>query len=76
VVQSQSRQIVLETLYLAPRKKSITRNGLVEWVKVNALSLNPKTTRKSTVNILLFKYHFHYAKSGIFRKMADLKATV
>jgi hypothetical protein len=43
VVQSQPRQIVLQTL---SQKKTHHKNGLIEWLKVKALSSNPSTTGK------------------------------
>jgi hypothetical protein len=43
VVQSQPRQIVQETLF---QKKPITKKGLVEWLKVKALSSIPITAKK------------------------------
>jgi hypothetical protein len=42
MVQSQLRQIVLETL----ARKTPHKKGLVEWLKVWALSSNPSTTKK------------------------------
>jgi hypothetical protein len=41
-VQSQPRQIVLETL----SQKTLHKNGLVEWLKVKDLSSNPSATKK------------------------------
>jgi hypothetical protein len=41
-VQSQPRQIVGETFIL---KKPITKTGLVEWLKVKALSSNSSTPK-------------------------------
>jgi hypothetical protein len=43
VVQSQPGQIVSETL---SQKKTITKKGLVDWLKVKALSSNPSTAKK------------------------------
>jgi ribosomal protein S21 len=43
VVQSQPGQIVHQTL---SRKKSITKIGLVEWLKVKTLTSSPSTTKK------------------------------
>jgi hypothetical protein len=42
VVQSQSKQIVHKTLF----QKYLTQKGLGEWLKVQALSLSPSTTKK------------------------------
>jgi hypothetical protein len=42
MVQSQPRQIIHETL----SQKPITKTGLVEWLKVEALSSSPSTTKK------------------------------
>jgi hypothetical protein len=42
-VQSQPRQIVLESL---TRKKKITKIRLVEWLKGKALSSNPQYSKK------------------------------
>jgi hypothetical protein len=42
VVQSHPGQIVHKTL---SQKKKITKIGLVEWLKVKALSSNPSTTK-------------------------------
>jgi hypothetical protein len=42
-VGSQPRQIVQETL---SQKKKNHKKGLVEWLKVKALSSNPSTTKK------------------------------
>jgi plasmid maintenance system antidote protein VapI len=42
-VQSQPGQIVQEMLC---RKKNITKTGLVEWLKVKALSSSPSITEK------------------------------
>jgi hypothetical protein len=44
-IQSQSRQVILGDPIL---KKSITKKGLAEWLKVKALSSNPSTTRVDT----------------------------
>jgi hypothetical protein len=43
VVQSQPQQIVHETL---SRKKPLAKIRLVEWLKLQALSSNPSTTKK------------------------------
>jgi hypothetical protein len=43
MVRSQPRQIVYETL---SRKKAFTKTGLVEWLKVKALSSSPSTAKK------------------------------
>jgi hypothetical protein len=43
-VQSQPGQIVGEAL--SQEKKKITEKGLVEWLKVKALSSNSRTTKK------------------------------
>jgi hypothetical protein len=47
--QSQPGLIVHETLF---QKKSLIKKGLVEWLKVQALSSNPSTAtkKKSSVN--------------------------
>jgi hypothetical protein len=42
MVQSQLGQIVCETL----SRKPFTKIGLVEWLKVKALSSSPSTTKK------------------------------
>jgi hypothetical protein len=42
-VQSQSRQIVCETL---SQKNPLTKKGLVEWLKVYALSSKPSTEKE------------------------------
>jgi hypothetical protein len=42
VVRSQPRQIVLESF----SQKPFTKIGLVEWLKVKALSSSPSTTKK------------------------------
>jgi hypothetical protein len=41
MIQSQPRQIVCETL---SRKKPLYKKGLVEWLKVEALSSKPSNT--------------------------------
>jgi hypothetical protein len=41
-VQSQPGQIVQETL----SQKYLTQKGLVEWLKMKALSSSPSTTKK------------------------------
>jgi ribosomal protein S21 len=43
-VQSQPGQILPKTL--VKKKKKNHKNGLVEWLKVKALSSNPSTTKK------------------------------
>jgi hypothetical protein len=43
VVQSQPRQIVRKTLYL---ENTSHKKGLVEWLKVKALSSNPNSKKK------------------------------
>jgi hypothetical protein len=51
MVQSQQWQIVQETL--SQKKKPTTKNkGLVEWLKVQALSSNPSTTKKNPLGNL------------------------
>jgi hypothetical protein len=42
MVQNQLGQIVLET----PSRKTITKKGLVGWLKVLALSSSPSTAKK------------------------------
>jgi hypothetical protein len=42
MVQSQPRQIVHETL---SQKKTITKKGLVEWLKMLALISSPSTAK-------------------------------
>jgi hypothetical protein len=42
MVQSQPRQIVHKTL----SQKLVTKIGLVEWLKVKALSSSPSTAKK------------------------------
>jgi hypothetical protein len=42
MVQSQPRQIVHKTL----SQKNRTQKGLAEWLKVKALSSNPRTSKK------------------------------
>jgi hypothetical protein len=49
VVWSQPRQTVWETL---SRKKRFTKIGLVEWLKVQALSSNPSTAKKKKGHFL------------------------
>jgi hypothetical protein len=43
VVQSQLRQMVCQTL---SQKKKNCKKGLVEWLRVKALSANPSTTKR------------------------------
>jgi hypothetical protein len=45
MARSQPKQIVYETL---SRKKNIKKIGLVEWLKVKALSSNPTNTHTHT----------------------------
>jgi hypothetical protein len=44
MVQSQPRQIVPQDPI--PKKKTLQKKGLVEWLKVKALSSSPSTTKK------------------------------
>jgi hypothetical protein len=49
-VQSHPGQLVRKTL---SRKKTLHKNGLVEWSKVKALSSSPSTTKKKlTIELL------------------------
>jgi hypothetical protein len=48
MVQSQPGQIVCKTI--SQKKKKITKTGLVEWLKVKALSSNSSTTKKKNGN--------------------------
>jgi hypothetical protein len=48
MVQSQPGQIVCETL----SQKTLHKKGLVEWIKVKALSSSPSTAKK--INKLLY----------------------
>jgi hypothetical protein len=51
VVQSQPRQTVRET-YL---EKLFTKIGLVEWLKVKALSSSTSTTKKNKIKTISFR---------------------
>jgi hypothetical protein len=55
-VQSQSRQIEGETL----SEKNHHKIGLVEWLKVKALSPNP-STEKNLMQCELFLFAFSYS---------------
>jgi hypothetical protein len=50
MVQSQPRQIVCRTL----SRKTLHKKGLVEWLKVKALSSSPSTAKKEYLFIYLF----------------------
>jgi hypothetical protein len=45
MVQSQTRQIILETLSQKTLHKKKKKIGLMEWLKVKALSSSPSTTK-------------------------------
>jgi hypothetical protein len=48
-VRSQPRQIVCDTL----SQKTHHKNGLVEWLKIMALSSNPSTTHTKKIVIVI-----------------------
>jgi hypothetical protein len=61
-VRSQPQQIVLQTL----SRKTLYKKGLVEWLKVKALSSNPSTARKKKKSAIgrVFCFFLHSQDDG------------
>jgi hypothetical protein len=72
VIQSQPRQIIHKILRTPLPKKALHKEGLVEWLKVQALSSNPSTANNNNN----FYYHILITQSEGFHALISFTLSI